>query len=60
MQTKMTRFFGQKLLLPDPNKLREWVRKQFEAREIEPKEILRWEDDGGQITRPLDSTSLLH
>ena len=60
MRTKKTRFLGQKLLLPDRNKLREWDRKQFEAKEIEPKEILRWEDDGGQIPRLLGSTFQLH
>jgi hypothetical protein len=55
MQTKTGRFYAQGLPLPDPNSLQESVRNQFDAMVFEQDDILRWEDDGGQIILPLDS-----
>jgi hypothetical protein len=38
----------------------EWVKNQLEGRKIELKNILRWEDDGGQIVAVNVSTIDLH
>lgn len=46
MQTQIYRWQPNKQRL---NNMLEWVKKQFEVREVELGNILRWEDDGGQI-----------
>jgi predicted RNA-binding protein with EMAP domain len=50
MHTQITRLCRQKPFEQDTNKMLEWVMNQLEGREIEFKNILRWEDDGGKIT----------
>ena len=50
MHTQITRLCRQKPFEQDTNKMLEWVINQLEGRDIELKNILRWEDDGGKIT----------
>jgi hypothetical protein len=33
----------------DSNKMLEWVQNQLEGRQIDLRNFLRWEDDGGKI-----------
>jgi len=42
-------FFPQRIHGKDPDNMLEWIKPQLERTEIEPENILRWEDDGGQM-----------
>jgi len=58
MHKQITRLCRQKPFEQDTNKMLEWVMNQLEGREIEFKNILRWEDDGGliiEVAKPIMS-----
>jgi hypothetical protein len=49
MQKQDAQFYQQQPYKQDANNMFEWVKNQLEGREVELRNILRWEDDGGLI-----------
>jgi aspartyl/asparaginyl-tRNA synthetase len=59
-QTQITQLYRQQPHKQDANNMLEWVKNLLEGRKIELKNILRWEDDSGQIVEVNVSTIYLH
>jgi hypothetical protein len=56
MRTLINRLYRQRLQKENTNKVPELVSPQLEITDFELENILRWEDDGGQINEVAKST----